>query len=59
METEAGVRVKGDLKGLPAGVHGIHIHETGRCAAPDFESAGNHFNPNGKQHGDRNPAART
>ena len=54
-QTEGGVRVTGDLKDLPSGLHGIHIHETGQCSAPDFKSAGEHFNPTGKQHGDKNP----
>ncbi|HEX2037860.1 MAG TPA: superoxide dismutase family protein, partial [Chloroflexota bacterium] len=34
----------GELRGLPPGLHGIHLHETGRCEAP-FASAGAHFNP--------------
>ncbi len=49
------------LKGLPPGVHAIHIHETGACDAPDFESAGGHLagqaehgvlSPNGPHPGD-------
>jgi Cu-Zn family superoxide dismutase len=54
-ETSGGVQVSGDLKGLPAGKHGIHIHEKGSCVAPDFKSAGDHFNPTGAQHGQQNP----
>ncbi|MGH7477031.1 MAG: superoxide dismutase family protein [Longimicrobiales bacterium] len=42
--------------GLPTGLHGIHIHETGVCeAGADFASAGGHFNPAGRQHGLDNP----
>ena len=46
-----------DLKvsGLSPGLHGFHIHNVGRCQAPDFASAGPHFNPEGKQHGWDNP----
>lgn len=43
------------VTGLTPGRHGIHIHETGACTPPDFESAGGHFNPDGKAHGMRNP----
>lgn len=32
-----------ELQGLPEGVHGIHIHETGDCSAGDFTSAGGHL----------------
>ena len=31
------------LEGIPEGVHGIHVHETGDCSASDFESAGGHL----------------
>lgn len=40
---------------LPAGEHGIHLHATGKCAMPDFTSAGGHLNPLGKEHGALNP----
>jgi superoxide dismutase, Cu-Zn family len=49
---EEGVQLVGSVTGLrPAGVHGIHIHETGDCSAPDASSAGEHFNPHGARHG--------
>ncbi len=39
-----------ELQGVPAGVHGAHVHETGDCAPPDFESAGGHL-AGDKEHG--------
>jgi len=42
--------------GLSPGVHGVHLHMTGSCEAPDFASAGGHLNPGGHQHGTSNPA---
>ena len=43
------------LKNLPFGEHAVHIHENPVCDAPDFKTAGGHFNPDGKQHGSMNP----
>ncbi|WP_099826151.1 superoxide dismutase family protein [Oceaniglobus indicus] len=37
------VLVSVDLTGVPEGVHGIHLHETGDCSADDFKSAGGHI----------------
>jgi Cu-Zn family superoxide dismutase len=51
-ETRAGVLITVELRGLPPGVHGFHIHETGRCdASGGFQSAGGHHNPRNEQHG--------
>lgn len=47
-----GVHLVADLTGLTPGEHGFHIHEKGDCSAPDGSSAGAHFNPTGKRHGD-------
>lgn len=55
-QTPAGVLLTADLNGMPAGTHGIHLHTVGLCNAPDFASAGGHFNPSAKVHGIRNPA---
>ena len=50
-----GVRMSLNVRNLPPGEHGIHIHEAGKCEAPDFKTAGGHFNPAGKKHGQLNP----
>lgn len=54
-KTEEGVMIKLNLRGLEPGVYAVHIHDQGTCAGPDFKSAGEHFNPLGKQHGFLNP----
>jgi Cu-Zn family superoxide dismutase len=53
--TDFGVLLAGNLTGLTPGEHGFHIHETGACEPPTFESAGSHFAPAGRQHGFHNP----
>jgi Cu-Zn family superoxide dismutase len=35
---------------LNPGTHGFHVHEFGDCSAPDFASAGGHFNPTSEPH---------
>lgn len=50
VEGPKGVLVSADLRQLPSGAHGFHIHETGSCA-PDFKAAGGHYNPAGTGHG--------
>ncbi|MCB1058537.1 MAG: superoxide dismutase family protein [Acidobacteria bacterium] len=45
------VHIVADISGASPGMHGFHIHETGDCSAPDFTSAGGHFNPGDTIHG--------
>lgn len=51
MAVEGGVKVIADLKGVPEGSHGFHVHEKGDCSAADGTSAGGHFDPDGHEHG--------
>ncbi len=48
------VHVNVHVAGLPAGLHGIHIHAIGGCT-PTFAAAGGHYNPLGHEHGLDNP----
>lgn len=50
-----GIRVRLEASGMPRGSYGAHVHTTGRCDAPDFATAGSHWNPSGQQHGKNNP----
>ena len=46
------VEVAGEVRGLkPGAEHGFHIHEKGDCSSGDGMSAGGHFNPLTKPHG--------
>ena len=54
-EDANGVTIKVDASAIPAGTHGVHLHEKGLCEGPKFESAGAHWNPMSKQHGRDNP----
>lgn len=51
IETGAGLLIQVEMQNLPPGLHGFHLHETGRCDPPDFKSAGGHYNPTGQKHG--------
>ena len=54
-QTAGGVSFRINARGLPHGVHGIHVHPIGRCDPPDFSTAGTHWNPSGHEHGMNNP----
>jgi Cu-Zn family superoxide dismutase len=55
--TESGesIQLSGRLSGLPPGEHGIHLHTAGRCDAPAFQGAGDHWNPTNRKHGKDTP----
>jgi Cu-Zn family superoxide dismutase len=51
-QTKDGIELQTDLKGLPAGEHGFHLHENGSCDPADKDgvktaghAAGAHFDP--------------
>lgn len=50
-EEDEGVNILLEGENLPKGTHAFHIHEEGQCEAPDFDSAGDHFNPEDADHG--------
>lgn len=54
-EVAGGLRVTVDVRLLPPGLHGAHLHGVGRCEGPAFASAGPHWNPTGMKHGAMNP----
>jgi Cu-Zn family superoxide dismutase len=53
-ETSSGLLIRLDLTAVPSGEHAFHIHAVGKCEAPDFKSAGPHFNPAEAKHGFEN-----
>lgn len=54
-ESADGIAVTVSVNGIPAGPHGVHVHMTGKCEGPKFETAGGHWNPASAQHGLDNP----
>lgn len=50
-ELSHGVKIEVDARGVPPGKHAFHVHQNGKCAGPDFNSAGDHFASDGKKHG--------
>jgi Cu-Zn family superoxide dismutase len=57
-QTEKGVQLEGEIKGLKPGEHGFHIHEFGDLRAADGTSAGGHYNPQNKPHAGPHDAER-
>jgi Cu-Zn family superoxide dismutase len=55
LAAKQGVKIEVNVSQLPPGLHGIHIHNVGKCDGPDFTSAGPHLNPDMKKHGKDNP----
>lgn len=49
------IRIRVEGQGLSAGTHAVHVHTTGKCDAPAFETAGGHWNPTSAHHGRDNP----
>ncbi|MCP5249617.1 MAG: superoxide dismutase family protein [Candidatus Accumulibacter sp.] len=60
VETPYGLAFYPDLKGLPPGLHGFHVHQNASCAPADKDgaavaalAAGGHFDPqDSKRHGE-------
>jgi superoxide dismutase, Cu-Zn family len=44
-QTPLGVTISLKVRNLAKGEHMIHVHENGKCDAPDFKTSGNHFDP--------------
>ena len=54
-QTPSAVGLRVQARGLSHGIHGIHVHQVGRCDPPGFTSAGEHWNPTARRHGLQNP----
>lgn len=50
-EVAEGLKVVVRVDQIEPGLHGVHIHEKADCSAEDASSAGDHFNPEGHDHG--------
>lgn len=50
-----GAKLELALVNMKPGSYGMHLHAVGKCEAPDFKSAGGHWNPAEKAHGTDNP----
>jgi len=45
IQTPVGVKVDLKVQNLAQGEHMVHLHEKGKCDAPDFKTSGDHFDP--------------
>lgn len=52
IQTPLGVKVDLKVQNLAQGEHMVHLHEQGKCDAPDFKTSGNHFDPEEKDDDD-------
>ena len=50
-QTDDGVHLSGEIRGLEPGLRGFHIHEFGDLRRPDGTLAGDHFDIEGMPHG--------
>ena len=50
-EADDGLTIALEAEWLEPGEHGMHIHDAGLCQGPNFETAGDHFNPTDASHG--------
>src|SRR5262245_11697003 len=46
-----GVKVTVRVAGATQGDHGLHLHQNPDCSSADAKSAGDHWNPEGVEHG--------
>ena len=51
-QQDSGILIETNLSGLEPGLHGFHVHQFGDCSATDASSAGDHFSPHDRRHGD-------
>jgi Cu-Zn family superoxide dismutase len=50
-ENDGTITVTLDVEGAPPGIHAAHLHQFGDCSSVDGKSAGGHWNPSSKDHG--------
>lgn len=54
-EVAGGIRIVIEVDRLAPGAKGVHFHQVGACAPPQFLSAGPHLEPDRRLHGLLNP----